>query len=142
MVYGMVSDFTPKIIKKFICENCQFVCSKQSDYDRHISTRKHTTVFNGTNNTPLHKCVCGNEYKHKSGLYRHKRVCDKIDNSERVTGTAIVQPTQTVDTTVVIELLKQNQEFKDLMVEQSKQLMDQQQQLFEQQQQNHNIRSG
>jgi SAM-dependent MidA family methyltransferase len=38
--------------------------------------------------------------------------------------------------TLVLELLKQNQEFKDLMVEQSKQLVEQQQQLIEQQHQN------
>ena len=139
MVYMNGIFFNAENKKKFVCEKCAFICSKQSDYDRHIATRKHLGVIYGTNKTPLHKCVCGNEYKHKSGLYRHKRVCDKIDMSEQITETSIVQPTQIVDTTVVIELLKQNQEFKDLMVEQSKQLMEQQQQLIEQQQQNNKI---
>ena len=27
--------------KKFVCENCNFKCSKKSDYNRHLSTRKH-----------------------------------------------------------------------------------------------------
>jgi hypothetical protein len=26
---------------KYVCEKCNFTCSKQSNYDRHISTRKH-----------------------------------------------------------------------------------------------------
>ena len=136
----MVYDFTPKITKTIICEKCRFICSKQSDYDRHIVTRKHIGVINGINKTPTteshHKCRCGNEYKHLSGLYRHKRKCNKTDVSEQVVDTSHMQVTHTLDTTLVIELLKQNQEFKDLMVEQSKQLIDQQQQLMEQQQNN------
>ena len=139
----MVYDFTPKITKTIICEKCRFICSKQSDYDRHIVTRKHIGVINGINKTPTteshHKCRCGNEYKHLSGLYRHKRKCNKTDVSEQVVDTSHMQVTHTLDTTLVIELLKQNQEFKDLMVEQSKQLIDQQQQLMEQQQQNNKL---
>ena len=32
---------TPKNAQIFICEICNFKCSKQSDYDRHILTLKH-----------------------------------------------------------------------------------------------------
>ena len=139
----MVYNFTPKNKKQYICENCNFLCSKQSDYDRHIATRKHIGVINGINKTPtfesLHKCKCGNNYKHLSGLYRHKRKCNKTDVSDQMVETSHMQLINTVDTTLVIELLKQNQEFKDLMVEQSKQLIDQQQQLMEQQQQNNKL---
>ena len=44
-----------------------------------------------------------------------------------------IDPIPHVDTALVIELLKQNQEFKALMLEQSKQLAEQQNQMAEQQ---------
>ena len=143
MVYMNGICLTPIHKKQYICEKCAFVCSKQSDYDRHLATRKHIGVINGTYKTPngisVHRCACGNEYKHQSGLYRHKRICNQMDISEQIVETTQMQPVQTVNATLVIELLKQNQEFKDLMVEQSKQLIEQQQQLMEQQQQNNKL---
>ncbi len=30
--------------EKFHCINCDFVCSKQSDYNRHLLTLKHTNT--------------------------------------------------------------------------------------------------
>jgi len=34
-------NLSPKISKKNICVNCDFTCSKESEWNRHISTRKH-----------------------------------------------------------------------------------------------------
>jgi hypothetical protein len=58
----------------------------------------------------------------RSGLWRHQKKCCETTQHET--------PTQ-VDMSVVIELLKQNQEFKDLVMEQTKQLFSQQQLLLE-----------
>ena len=37
----MLTDFTSKNTKFFICENCDFKCCKRGDYNRHILTSKH-----------------------------------------------------------------------------------------------------
>ena len=74
----MVNKKTPKVYK---CESCDFVCGKQSDYDRHITTRKHFRSMHGNKknavDTQKHpeifECSCGNVYKHLSGLSRHKK---------------------------------------------------------------------
>jgi hypothetical protein len=124
-----------KNAKKYICEKCDFKCSKQSDYARHISTAKHQMVHNDTQNyAKSYTCMCGNVYKHSSGLYRHKNSCASVQPSlvNSNMNTYSTQPLQPpVDASLVLELLKQNQEFKEIMLEQSKQLTEQQNQLLE-----------
>jgi hypothetical protein len=34
-------NFTPKNPIIFLCEDCNFKCSKKSDYKRHLITAKH-----------------------------------------------------------------------------------------------------
>jgi hypothetical protein len=68
----------------FICEICDFKCSKESNYKIHIETIKHKMVTEGNKKMPMGGqtsfiCVCGNEYKYRPGLARHKRTCPKIN---------------------------------------------------------------
>ena len=72
-------------------------------------------------------CVCGNSYKHRSGLSRHKQTCtynevcdtsedtpsneDPLNESQTNAATILENPS------LVVELLKQNKEFKDLILE-------------------------
>ena len=37
----MMTMMTQKTAENFICEKCHFVCSKKSDYEKHLLTRKH-----------------------------------------------------------------------------------------------------
>ena len=70
---------------KFVCEHCNFTCSKASNYKTHLSTRKHKmTIMNlskdvsaseSSPSTP-NTCVnCNKQYIHASGLSRHKKNC-------------------------------------------------------------------
>jgi len=85
----MVDKKTPKNSKKFICETCDFKCSNKQDYTRHLSTRKHKMLtdvdINVDNLVPKNAkaftCDCGNEYKYRQSLSRHKQICQK--NSEK-----------------------------------------------------------
>ena len=67
----------PKNAEKFVCEKCNFVSSKQSNYKNHLMTRKHkiltnTYEKNAENATPEYVCVCGKQYKHRQSLYNHQ----------------------------------------------------------------------
>ena len=72
--------------RDFFCSECIFKCSKKSEWDRHISTRKHKMITNDykmiTKNhekTPkLYTCECGNVYSHRQGLYKHRQKCPII----------------------------------------------------------------
>ena len=136
----MSIDKTQKNVEKYVCVNCDFITANKFDYCRHIKTTKHilrvsamqhdiksTTCEKKTHN---HICsVCNAEYKDPSGLWRHKKKCDIIPPK---------QPDQTLKTssedmqmTLILELVKQNQEFKDLLIQQSNQMMEQNKTMIE-----------
>jgi len=76
---------------------------------------------------PLHCQKCNKEYSSRVGLWKHKKICDAnlIDNNE----------TNNIDITdlnIIIQLIKQNDCFKKLLLEQSKSLTEQNKSLTEQ----------
>jgi len=120
----MINDgniLVPKSSNAFFCKNCDYITCRKSQYDRHLLTSKHLIgKKNGKNdNEKVQKvqepfaCSCGKNYKHLSGLSRHKKQCNK--NKEC--------PTKEPNN-VILELLKQNQEFKELIIEQNKQIVE------------------
>jgi len=114
----------PQISPKFICEKCDYKCSKQSEFNKHISTNKHKTIQTPTTDVTqrVYVCGCGKIYKHSSTLYAHKHKCDYNKTIEEPS-TDTTPPSQ-VDMSLVLELLKQNQEFKDLLIEQNKHILE------------------
>jgi hypothetical protein len=69
---------TSIIHPKFVCEICNFKCSKKGDHNRHIATDKHKLLTN--TNTLASKnitfnCDCGKVYKHMPTLCAHKKKC-------------------------------------------------------------------
>ena len=91
----------PKNAGKFLCECCHFICSKKSNYDKHLTTRKHLMRINTKNDTnsekmldkqeknidedKIHVCSCGKEYKHAGSLWNHKKKCTFIvEEKEKV----------------------------------------------------------
>ena len=85
----METKNSPKLAKKFYCEKCDYKCSKESDYKKHLSTRKHKMETNGnkTRQNSPYTCGCGIEYKTRSGLFKHKQKCKILseDGSARNT---------------------------------------------------------
>ena len=80
----MSTKQTPKNAQFFYCEVCDFKCSKQSDYNRHLLTRKHNLSTKSTQITPKNAefiCDdCGKKYKERTGLWRHKQKCKPVEN--------------------------------------------------------------
>uniref|UniRef100_A0A6C0EZM7 C2H2-type domain-containing protein n=1 Tax=viral metagenome TaxID=1070528 RepID=A0A6C0EZM7_9ZZZZ len=70
--------------KVFECKHCDFVCSKQSNYDKHISTDKHkrlTNIENDNKNAKIFTCdLCSKHYFSRVGLWKHEKVCIKNNN--------------------------------------------------------------
>jgi hypothetical protein len=133
----------PKNADNFTCEKCNFKCSKPSNWQIHLLTTKHkiltNTYINPNENAPkdakAFMCSCGKEYKHRQSLNNHKKKCTYVyyDND-------IIDDTPTInepinDASTVLLLLKQNQEFKTLMVEQYTNLQESNQRNQELQQQ-------
>ena len=113
-----------KNAKKYICDRCNFICSKFSNYNTHLTTPKHKRLTNPTKKMPFptYTCECGKEYKHMSSLCKHKKTCtyiDVCDTSEDIPLNEAHTNAATIldNPTLIVELLKQNQEFKDLILE-------------------------
>ena len=56
----------PKNAEKYTCEECDFKCSKLSNYTSHLSTAKHKILTNPNKNltktAAAYKCICGTEF--------------------------------------------------------------------------------
>jgi hypothetical protein len=118
----MTTNKTPQIPQVFFnCIYCHYFTSRKNDYNRHILTPKHhkanemLILANDAAQIPQqHKCsYCDKLYKHKSSLCKHVKMClNKPQQQQNV------QPQ--IDATLVIELLKQNQELQKSLIELSK----------------------
>ena len=130
----MVNVSPKKPQHKYVCDGCDYYSSNKKDYNRHLMTAKHQMVTNGnclvTQNL---QCKCGKAYKHLSGLSRHRHSCSLsskpsldvlFDDPMPVIVPEQIAPPPTMDASIVLELLKQNQEFKELIIEQNKQMID------------------
>ena len=78
-----------KMPKKFICQLCDFSCSKKSNYESHLMTAKHKMKQNETNFTPknalpnMHSCdICDAEFNSRTSLWRHKKKCQIVLENE------------------------------------------------------------
>ena len=104
----------------FHCESCNYICSKQSQWDRHIGTLKHQNVDKMLTNVDIksskkvHTCHCGKLYSHRQSLSIHKKNCPIIENSEN--NQNIEQNIDKKDE-LINYLIKENQEFKNLILE-------------------------
>ncbi len=115
---------TPKMPKNadyFYCETCDFKCSKLSNYTIHLSTRKHLCKQDGNIKNALSCDICNKEYKNRTGLWKHKKTCSNINNinSNNGNNSNNTQEQNNNDSVnVLMEVIKQNQEFQKFMMEQ------------------------
>ena len=126
----MASSSVLKSSISFCCEMCHYNTCRKSQYTRHVLTPKHKNASIGyiqtSENVPKKfMCECGKEYKHDSSYYKHKKMCNIISNLK--IEPEIPQPNIIVDSSnnnIIMELLKQNQEFKELIIEQNKHIIE------------------
>jgi hypothetical protein len=119
----MDSKKSKKISQKYSCDICDYVTSKKTDYEKHLATSKHLKrtemIVNGSEKSlkvaKLYTCDCGNIYKYDSGYYRHKKICNKENNENN--------EEKDVDK-LVNYLMKENAEFKQLLIDQNKQMIE------------------
>ena len=118
---------SPKLAKHFYCENCDYNCCKQSDLDKHNLTLKHKKRTKDLQELKLlaekvlksehhFKCECGNEYKYRQGLYKHKKKCQNNISTFQKYFSSNEELIQTI--------IKENNEFKQLLIEQNMKMID------------------
>jgi hypothetical protein len=115
-----------KLCTKFFCESCDYKTSRKSSFDNHILSAKHKKHTNMTiletsgNNFMQELCIskyscknCSKEFKNRSGLWKHNKVCGFYKTIENET-----ENNTTTDKDELINyLMKDNQELKNLVLE-------------------------
>lgn len=139
----------PKVAPTYECTICDYYTSKTSSYNKHLLTAKHIKMtLADVKGETGYQCNCGKEYKQRQGLWRHKQLCMKNTLSQTTPAPEATEPPQTTlpkpeemmalmfefmrnkipdksdQSQLILELVKQNSEFKDLLIEQNKQMME------------------
>jgi hypothetical protein len=110
----------PKNAEKIHCEVCNFKCCKQSDWSRHITTRKHQNrtnlnIIHAKNADKFTCAYCNKNYNARNSLWYHQQKCNQN----------IIQPDTTnndetdvvFDKEFVMAILKENSKLQNMMME-------------------------
>jgi hypothetical protein len=106
----------PETSHEFYCNNCDYGTSKKSNYDTHCLTLKHLKTTNNNEIKPktsqkIYACeFCEKKFNDRAGLWRHNKKCNTTEK--------ILE--NNISLEVILELIKDNKELKQLVIEQSK----------------------
>ena len=142
----MTTENAQKSANFFVCENCDYKSSKKSDFNRHLLTPKHknTTFLQLYTTKSAQKndivtnfsCECGKSYPYRASLHNHKKKCifpDKNARKKRTDELACNTNDEQVILTndIIIKLLNDNKEMRDIITKQQDHMMKQQNQISE-----------
>jgi len=116
---------SPKIPKSsiFHCESCDYTTNNKKDYKKHRTTtkcnqlclNKHNNIIAQTSiSTPsdynisssIYSCKCGKEFKARSGLWRHQKICAGESNDAKLMELVISNQKQHETIVKIIEMVK------------------------------------
>ena len=129
----MLTFFTSKTPIQFVCETCDFKCSKKGDWNRHILTAKHKNIdilvknIDDATSKKHHTCLCGKEYQYRQSLSIHKKKCSKNFSTEETPkiNDELHIPNETTEILALFkEQLNENKELRKMLIEQNKQLYE------------------
>ena len=140
----MTDKKVAKVAEKYHCECCNYFTCKKYDYEKHLQTQKHknnTILINDTQKSAIIKlffCDCGKKYKHNQSLFNHKKKCNFIIEQKENT---LIEENKNIETNLsitqetIVKLISENNDIKNLLVNQQQQLLEQQKQIGIQQKQ-------
>ena len=110
----------PKNAGFFLCEICDFKCSKESNYQVHLATPKHqkfTKVYkkNTVTDNAL-RCDCSKTYTTRMGLWKHKQKCPFMKDKNDTAISSEIKDTNSMDKDdLILKLLKDNEEIRQIL---------------------------
>jgi hypothetical protein len=133
-MFTMITNKSSNSQLKYKCELCDYSCMKKNDYTKHNLTKKHIDNYNKLQNPLTEKkytCNCGKEYLHRQGLYAHKKMCNnKLNyniNENTIDETVIPETVIAQDSSnndIIQVLLKENSDFKNMLIDMMKSTTD------------------
>ena len=121
---------TKKNANIFYCKKCDFSCSKKSNWEKHIMTRKHKMEINGNFGNGK-KCqnyiceTCSKEFKTNSGLWKHIKGVKKCQKMPKNATSIQDENTNFIDKDLIVNMITHNQEFMREMMSKMIEIMPQ-----------------
>jgi len=119
-----------KNFEKYVCKICDFKCRQKCDWNRHTLRPKHINNLNWKQMEikKLEKtfiCNCGKFFLTNAGLWKHNKIClQKEKEKEKELNNIIESENNTITSELILNIIHQNQEFKDLLLEQNKTIIE------------------
>jgi len=120
--------------QKYLCDICDYVTCNKKDFNKHLLTSKHNRLIETNNQTNKKSqehfsCCCGNSYKHLPSLYKHKKKCNFEEKKKEEIKNELENELSIITNKddLIIKLIKDNEEFKQLLKEQNSIISQQQQ---------------
>jgi len=110
----------PKSSENFVCECCDYITSKYSQYERHVLTAKHKNETNETllkqKSSKKFQCLnCDVIFGSRTTLWRHKQSCHKSEELENKENTIEINDENNKDKDLIMMLVKQNSELLEVI---------------------------
>jgi hypothetical protein len=124
----------------FHCEICDYNTSKKSLLNQHLKTNKHINKILETDGNQKYSFAyhcdnCYKSYKNRSGLWKHKKLCKLIEQEENLNNENIIVDHNNIENNnlnnknnlenLVIQLITENNEIKNTLLKENKELRQQ-----------------
>ena len=119
------NEKVPKGSEIFSCTACDYTSVRESQYKRHLLTRKHKILtntnkkFQKTQDDKSYHCMCGHSYKFASSLCFHKKKCLMVSGkpkNEECLSLSVTPKNNTISNEVVIKLIEQNEKLQEQLI--------------------------
>lgn len=114
-----------------------FNTNRANDWNKHIQSKKHLLNTDEcdiqVHDNYLSCDICGKIYKHRQSMNRHKKLCSE-KKAETQAECEINPSPQLMTAELLLQMIQQNQELKNLLIEQNTQIISNQSQFVEHQQ--------
>lgn len=103
----METKVCEELKEKFYCEKCNYSCLKKQHIKQHYLSKKHNkpkdsliedSIEAQNNIIKSFDCSCGNKYKDRTGLWKHKKKCvkqeiinDKVEEAKDLSFKELIQ---------------------------------------------------
>lgn len=126
--------------KRYKCQLCHYVTDIKQNINKHISTSKHSKNIEPVESSKFTCNICNKEYKNRSGLWKHTKTCfESPDNRNRnhnndnnLTNNENMESNNpSLSTEMIIDFIKQNNEFKKMLIHQTNTIIEQNKKIIE-----------
>ena len=136
----MLTKKSEKICKKYSCEICNYITSDKRDFNKHNITAKHILLTRSEKSEEIKSGAyicskCGKEYKSKQGLWSHTKICNiklPCESNELIINSDDDILSNEPIKNYIMKLLEQNNELKNMFIQQTTELHEKMDSLAEQ----------